>query len=337
RTTFTMKAGEPVQTIEQRVPFKIERIETTKDRDEQQIAAQFVRPFDLIRAPQLRVGLIETTETTKTHEETPGRTPDAAETLHIQQTAHTRRILMIDMHHIITDAISMGIFIEELMEIYSGKKPAPLRLQYKDYSQWQNSAGWKEMNRRQEEWWLKQFEGEIPVLKLPADYARPALWSFEGKTAIFKLTKEETVQLQRRAEEYGSTLFMILQATVGILLTKLSGQENIVIGTPVMGRPHADLQTMIGIFINTLALKSNPTGEKKVNRYLEEITHTTLEALENQEYPFENLVDNIAGITRDTGRNPLFDVMFSYQEAEDRAIEIPGLTLKPYEYENSTA
>ncbi|MCP4151972.1 MAG: amino acid adenylation domain-containing protein, partial [bacterium] len=214
---------------------------------------------------------------------------------------------------------------------------APIPLQYKDYSQWQNSRHWKDLRNEQEAYWLKQFEGEIPVLNLPIDYSRPPVWKFEGKTTAFEIGKEETKQLRHMAVENNSTLFMILLATYNILLSKLSGQERIVIGTPVMGRPHADLQPIIGIFINTLALKSNPTGEKKVNRYLEEITHTTLKALENQEYPFENLVDNITGITRDTGRNPLFDVMFSYQEAEDTAIEIPGLTLKPYEYENSTA
>ncbi|MCP4156634.1 MAG: amino acid adenylation domain-containing protein, partial [bacterium] len=184
---------------------------------------------------------------------------------------------------------------------------------------------------------MKQYEGEIPVLNLPIDYPRPPMWKFDGKTVTFEISKEETVQLLQKAEERDNTLFMTLLATTGILLSKISAQENIVIGTPVMGRPHADLQTIIGIFINTLALKTQPTGEKTVNDYLDEVAAGTLEALENQEYPFEDLVENVTGINRDTGRNPLFDVMLSYQEAENEPLEIPGITLKPYEYTNRTA
>ncbi|MCP4149173.1 MAG: non-ribosomal peptide synthetase, partial [bacterium] len=191
--------------------------------------------------------------------------------------------------------------------------------------------------KEQESYWQNQFEDEVPVLNLPTDYPRPAIWSFEGNTTAFELTKDDTTRLRQKAVEKDTTLFMVLLTIHNIMLSKLSGQETIVIGTPVMGRPHADLQTIIGIFINTLALKNKPSGEKTVTEFLAEVGTGTLEALENQEYPFENLVDTVAGITRDTGRNPLFDVMFSVQEMEGGDVTIPGLTLKPYAFETRTS
>ncbi|MCP4152471.1 MAG: hypothetical protein GY757_32330, partial [bacterium] len=216
-----------------------------------------------------------------------------------------RHIRMVDMHHIISDGISMENFITEFVEIYSGKELAPLRLQYKDYSQWQNSRRWKEQNKNREAYWLKQYEGEIPVLNLPTDYPRPQEWNFEGKTETFEIEKQETLQLHQQAAQHNTTLFIELIAILNILLAKLSGQESIVIGTPVMGRPHADLQSIIGVFINTLALKNNPAGEKTIEEFRGEVRNGTLEALENQEYPFESLVDKLTGeIARDTGRNP---------------------------------
>ncbi|MCP4156049.1 MAG: amino acid adenylation domain-containing protein, partial [bacterium] len=319
RTSFHVEEGEPVQKIENEVQLEIESTTVTGgDREVRQEAEKFFRPFPLSRAPLMRVGLLKTGQET-------------------QDVAKTQHILMVDMHHIISDGISMGLFIREFMEIYSGAKPAPHTLQYKDYSHWQNSRKWQEINKEQEAWWRKQFEGEIPVLNIPTDYPRPAVWSFEGKTTGFEITKGETQQLQQMAVKNKTTLFVILLTIYNIMLAKLSGQEIVVIGTPVMGRPHADLQTIIGIFINTLALKNEPAAAKTYKEFLGEVGSRTLEALENQEYPFENLVDKLTGISRDTGRNPLFDVMLSLQAQEEAEVKIPGLQLKPYEFENRTS
>ncbi|MCP4152691.1 MAG: hypothetical protein GY757_33460, partial [bacterium] len=278
RTSFHIAEGEPVQKIEKRVQFEIQyQEEAKKDREIEQAARQFIRAFRMSEAPLLRVGIIEIHDGASSSNDAPYH-------------GQNRCILMVDMHHIISDGISMELFIKEFLEIYSGKEPHPLRLQYKDYSQWQNSRRWKDLNKQQETYWLKQFEGEVPVLNLPIDFPRPAVWRFEGKTTQFEITKDETGQLLQMAAEHEATLFMILLAIYNIMLSKLSDQESIVIGTPVMGRPHADLQTIIGIFINTLALKNNPSGEKTVKEFLGEVGNNTLKALENQEYPFENLV-----------------------------------------------
>ncbi|MCP4149091.1 MAG: AMP-binding protein, partial [bacterium] len=277
------------------------------------ITGRFVRPFRISQPPLFRVELIKTGD----------------------RHGNERHILMLDMHHIISDGLSMELFIKEFIEIYAGKEPAPFRLQYKDFSQWQNSRQWKELNKTREAYWLKQYEGEKSALNLPTDYPRPPVWRFEGKTAAFRIEKQETRQLQQQALQHNTTLFIELIAIYSILLSKLSGQEAIVIGTPVMGRPHADLLAIIGIFVNTLAIKNYPTGEKNIKEFLGEVRNGVLKALENQEYPFEDLVEKVTGeIARDTGRNPLFDVMFSMLETENTAAEIPGLTLRPYEFEN---
>ncbi|MCP5054060.1 MAG: hypothetical protein GY940_43225, partial [bacterium] len=144
---------------------------------------------------------------------------------------------------------------------------------------------------------------------------------FEGSKFGFRLSADETGNLRNVAMETGSTLFMVLLSLTTILLSKLSGQEDIVIGTPIAGRRHADLEKIIGMFVNTLAMRNYPGGGKTVKLFLQEVKERTLNTFENQEYQFEDLVER-AAVRRDTGRNPLFDVMFSMQNMEP----VPGQT-----------
>ncbi|MCP4158328.1 MAG: amino acid adenylation domain-containing protein, partial [bacterium] len=207
---------------------------------------------------------------------------------------------------------------------------------YKDYSEWQNQTREKTRAKQQEKYWLKQFEGEIPELNLPTDYPRPVRRTFEGKTLLFRSDRGETAALKSTAHRQGATLYMVLRAIFDTFLSRLSGQEAIIIGTPVAGRGHADLNGIIGMFVNTLALRSYPGGAETYAGHLEKIKQNTLEAFENQDYPFEKLVEKL-GINRENSRRPLFDVMFLMQNMELPEIEIPGLKLKPYHYENKTA
>jgi acyl carrier protein len=309
RTSFHMIAEEPVQRIHGNVDFKIREIGPIGPIGPlENIINGFVRPFELSMAPLLRVGLVETGE--------------------------NQFILMLDMHHIISDGISIGILIKDFPDYYAGEALEPLRIQYKDFSTWQIRK--KESIKKQEVYWRKEYEDEIPVLELPYDFTRPTVQSFKGDTIGFTLTLAETASLNRLANENSATLFMVLLAIYNVFLTKISTQETIVVGTPIAGRRHADLEPVIGMFVNTLALKNDPAGEKTFDTFLREVKTRSVEAFENQDYQYEELVEAVA-VNRDTGRNPLFDTMFALQNLENVELEIPGLTLKPYPYENKTS
>ncbi|MCP5045909.1 MAG: amino acid adenylation domain-containing protein, partial [bacterium] len=291
RTSFHMIDNQPVQRVHDHVAFGIDYFSSHKFRDEHgltrintEIIGDFVRPFDLSRAPLLRAGLAKTSE--------------------------DRHILMVDMHHIISDGISMEVLEMDFSELYEGKALPPMRIQYKDFAQWQNSPFEIENTRYQESYWLEQFEGEIPVLQLPTDYPRPIVQRFEGGSLEFQLSVEDSRGLRSAAMETGSTLFMVLLSLTTVLLSKLSGQEDIVVGTPIAGRRHADLEKIIGMFVNTLSLRNYPWGEKTAEEFLHQVKKRALKAFENQEYQFENLVEQLP-IDHNPGRNPLFDVMFS--------------------------
>ncbi|WP_340028287.1 amino acid adenylation domain-containing protein [Paenibacillus sp. FSL H7-0940] len=302
RTGFEMVDGEASQRVYQDVNFAVEFYQA----DEQEVEAVvygFVRPFDLAKPPLLRVGLVE--------------------------LAPERHILMYDMHHIISDGVSMEIFVEEFVRLYGGEQLEPLRIQYKDYTVWQHSQEQQERLRHQGAYWLDMFQGELPVLEMPTDYPRPAVQSYEGQTLEFSFDASKTGGLKQLAAETGTTLFMVLLAAYNVLLHKYSGQEDVIVGTPIAGRNHGDVQPLIGIFLNTLAIRSYPSSEKTFLSYLNEVKETTLRAFEHQNYPFEQLVDKVQ-ITRDLSRNPLFDTMFTMQNTENEQFELEGLRLIPY-------
>ncbi|NIM10570.1 MAG: AMP-binding protein, partial [Candidatus Aminicenantes bacterium] len=274
------------------------------------IIESFVRAFDLSKAPLLRVGLIKVED--------------------------MRQILMVDMHHIISDGVSIGIFLKEFMALYGEESLPEISIHYKDFSQWHNQLFATGKIKKQEEYWLREFAEEIPVLNLPLDFVRPRVQSFEGNSLHFEINRTDTVRLNQLAAKQEATLYMMLLALFNIMLSKVSGQDEIVVGTAVAGRRNAELQQTIGMFVNTLALKNFPRGYKTFGQFLEQVKQRTLAALENQDYPFEELVDQV-NVTRDTSRNPLFDVMFVLENIDLPELELAGLKLRPYEFENRIA
>ncbi len=322
RTSFEMVAGEPIQRIHDEVAFEIDDKNSSTDytdytdyTDEKDNIQHFIRSFDLSRAPLLRVEL--------------------------RKLEETKHLLMIDMHHIIADGISIEVFIKEFSTLYRGGELAALHIQYKDFSEWQNRLKAKDEFQCQEEYWCNEFAGEVPKLELPTDFPRPAVWSFEGNILEFETGKEETARLNTLAGDVNATLFMALLAIYNVLLSKICGQEEIIVGSPVAGRGHVDVENVMGMFVNTFALRVHPAGEKSFLSFLKETRHKTLQALENRDYPFEELVQRVS-VDRNVGRNPLADVMFTLQNFFDVPydslnLEIEGLTVKPYGYENKTA
>jgi len=209
-------------------------------------------------------------------------------------------------------------------------------IQYKDFSVWQNGNKENGTIKTQEEYWIKTLAGDIPSLHLPCDYPRTGEPGFAGNTLFSEINEEEMGVLRELAREEEVTLFMLLLALYNVLLSKIGSREDILVGTPLGGRRHADLQETIGMFVNTLVLRNFPGREKRFKEFLRELKEGTLQAFENQDYQFEDLVESVAGEVL-PGRNPIFDVMFSLQNVEIPTIEIPGLKLNDYSFENQTA
>ncbi|WEZ62239.1 plipastatin non-ribosomal peptide synthetase PpsC [Bacillus subtilis] len=302
RTSFKQDAGgDPVQRIHDEAPFTLQTT-VLGARTEQEAAAAFIKPFDLSQAPLFRAQIVKVSD--------------------------ERHLLLVDMHHIISDGVSVNILIREFGELYNNRNLPALHIQYKDYAVWQEGFKTGDAYKTQEAYWLKQLEGELPVLDLPADHARPPVRSFAGDKVSFTLDQEVASGLHKLARENGSTLYMVLLAAYTAFLSRLSGQEDIIVGSPIAGRPHKDLEPILGMFVNTLALRTRPEGGKPFVQYLQEVRETALEAFEHQDYPFEELVDKLE-LTRDMSRNPLFDVMFVLQNMDQESLELDELCLKP--------
>ncbi len=285
RTSFVIEGGEPVQKIHEQVDFKVLNIKSSEERVKTDLEG-FIRSFLLDTAPLIRVVLAK--------------------------IAEEKHVLLLDIHHIISDGTSMTIFFEELQALMAGRELPPLKLHYKDFSQWQNEMLASRAMQAQEDYWLDLYQGELPHLSLPLDYERPATLSFVGATYEFALAEDQTTRLQKFALQNGTTLFMVLLAAYNILLAKYAGQEDLIVGTPIYGRPHADLKKIIGVFVNTLAIRNRPEGAKTVAQFLAEVKANTLQAFENQDYQFERLIEKLA-LKREPSRHPLVETMFTMQ------------------------
>jgi tyrocidine synthetase-3 len=285
RTSFHLANDTPFQVVHNEVGFHLDLHDLKDSHDSRHFIKRLIRQFDLSKAPLIRAALIK--------------------------EGDKRCILILDMHHIIADGVSHEILITDFQALYEEELP-PLPVQYKDFSEWQNGEKEKENIKRQERYWLKEFEGEIPVLELPTDFPRPLEQSFEGNSVNFEITEEQTQGLKAIVLTGGSTLFMVLVAVLNILLSKLSGQEEIIVGTPIAARRHTDLEKIIGMFVNTLSLRNYPAGDRTFREFTNDVKERILMAFENQEYPFEELVDKLS-VNRDIGRNPLFDIMLVLQ------------------------
>ncbi|MDK8179896.1 non-ribosomal peptide synthetase [Paenibacillus sp. UMB4589-SE434] len=309
RTGFVMEAGEPVQCIHGDVEFNIEYMQAS-DEQLESLIQQFVRVFDLKQAPLLRVGLVKLED--------------------------ERHVLMFDMHHIISDGVTMGNLVHEFAQLYAGEQLPKLRIQYKDYAAWQQSTAYSDRLARQETYWLDRLAGELPVLGLPTDYVRPPVQQFSGDVALLTLDKQQHEQLGKLAAENGSTLYMVLLTAYTALLHKYTGQEDIIVGSPIAGRNHPDVEPLLGMFVNTLAIRNYPTSEKTFLELLSEVKDSTLGAFEHQDYPFESIVEKVH-TSRDLSRNPLFDTMFSLENTERENIEFDGLQIQPYPHQHTIA
>ena len=269
RTYFTNNNGTIVQIVDKKAECKVEILDSEDITD-------FIRPFNLGKAPLLRVGVYENT-------------------------------IMVDMHHIITDGGSMPVFFKELNELYMGRELDNTAVQYKEF------AIQKQDHTESEKYWLSVYSDEVPVLEINTDFKRGQKQSFNGSAIYESLDIELHNKIVAFCKEHNITPFVFYMAGFNILLSKFSGNEDIVIGMPVSGRNSNYLDT-IGMFVNTVALRNKPVGTKTITEFLHEVKENSVNAIKYQGYPYGELVKKLNINTKD--RNPLFDVMFAYQSEQ---------------------
>ncbi|WP_143328992.1 non-ribosomal peptide synthetase, partial [Clostridium puniceum] len=296
RTSFKVLDGDVVQKVEKewKLDYIYKELESSEVKEK---TNNFIRPFDLTKAPLMRAELIK--------------------------CEAQKYIFMIDFHHIIVDGVSTSILMDEFVKLYQGEKLSEPILQYKDYAEWQNTLEEKGIIKEQEEYWMNRFKGEIPVLNIQTDYERPNVQSYEGDRINFTLDKATADKLNNIAKETGATLYTVLLSAYNILLSKYSGQEDIIVGTVQAGRPQTELENVVGMFVNTVALRNYPKGDKTFKEFLEEVKNNTLRDFENTEYQFESFLDRL-NLTREASRNPLFDTMFVLENIDFNVSEDNG-------------
>jgi len=306
RTKFYYEKEKFMQSIIENVRFEVEQEFLSSNLEIDQIVGRFVQPFDLGKAPLMRVKVVHT---------------DSGNTY-----------LLFDFHHIIFDGGSTGVFFRELSALYEGATLEPLHFQYKDYSKWLEKQDYS----IQEGYWENMYQDGIPELELRTDYPRPSQRSFRGNHIDTALGNAVSGKVREFVSEHELTEYMLFLSAYALLLGEYTGQEDIVVGSPASGRTHPETQEMIGMFVNTLALRCQMNREQTVQEYLSEMKEKCLEAFDNQEYPFEMLVEK-TGKGRDTSRNPIFDVMFTMQIGEEEHLKLGNASAEQIGYAQDIA
>jgi amino acid adenylation domain-containing protein len=321
RTVFSDVGGEPRQFVRTNVKSELMVVDLAHDsapfERAQRLAEQEAHiPFDLERGPLFRLKLL--------------------------RLANEQNVFLATLHHIISDDWSASVIMKELAIAYAalldGTTPdlSPLEIQYRDYAEWQNALLAGENAGPHREYWLQQLRGELPVLELPTDRARPAVKSFRGARVQFEWDTAVSLRLTDFGRQRGSSLFMTLVATVVSLLHRYTRQTDIIVGAPVAGRMYAELEDQVGFYVNTVPLrhKINPTASFEA--FLKEVTQTVTSGLEHQIYPFDRLVNEL-NIQRDVRRSPLFDVMIVLRSIESEQVGLSHLNLRPFDYQLTTS
>ncbi len=322
RTTFPAPEGRPVQAVHpaEGASFSLEPLGGVPDdeREARALAAaagEAWRPFDLAAGPLFRAVLF--------------------------RVAADDHVLVLAQHHVVTDGWSMGVLFRELSALYAAlvrgepSPLAPLPVQYADYAVWQR--GWLagETLERQVAFWRERLAGAPPLIELPTDRPRRAVQTTRGGGVRFRLPAASLESLRAVARAEGATLFMTALAGFQLLLSKYARQDDVVVGTPIAGRTHEALEGLVGMFVNTLALRTQLGGDPSFRELLGRVREGTLGAYAHQDLPFEKLVDELQP-QRDPGHAPVFQVMFSLQNLPAASLQLPGLTLEPVGAESRT-
>ena len=321
RTTFVVVEGQPIQAIAPTVKISLPVIDlrqlpqVERETQAQRLATQEAqRPFNLSTDLLLRVTLLQLDE--------------------------AEHILMLNMHHIVSDGWSIGVLIGEIAALYTAftsNQPSlipELAIQYADFAQWQRQWLQGEVLEKQLGYWRQQLNG-ISMLNMPTDRPRPAVQTYRGARQLLQLPKSLSEALLALCQQEGVTLFMTLLAAFQILLYRYTQQEDIAVGVPIANRNRTYLEGLIGFFVNSLVLRTHIRGNLTFRELLSRVKEVALEAYAHQDLPFEKLVEELHP-ERHLNQNPLFQVVFALQNAPMTALELPGLTLSPMPFDTET-
>ncbi|NOQ25410.1 MAG: amino acid adenylation domain-containing protein [Bacteroidales bacterium] len=302
RTSFHFNEDGYAQIVHESIEFKIDIIDSKGDNIDN-IINDYIKPFDLNIPSQLRVALIK-----------------------IEDDKH---YLIIDMHHIITDLPSLKLIIDEFLLNYENNQAHEVEFNYKDYAEWQFRQGGKSRLKQQEKYWTDQFKDEIPALNLPTDFPRPVKKSFKGNRIRFDIDSETSELIREFISQHDVTMYMFFTSAFMVLLSKLSGQEDIIVGSPVIATSAPEFANTIGMFVNTSVLRAKPEPDKLFKTLMYEIKERSIANYENLEFQFEDLVEKL-DLIRAMNRNPLFDVMIDHQHDNFVNLTLPNLKLVNY-------
>ncbi|MDQ1640627.1 MAG: hypothetical protein QOF62_3966 [Pyrinomonadaceae bacterium] len=326
RTTFATTEGVPVQIVTERLELALPLVDLSElDEAERELETRRLlreetrRPFDLAHGPLIRALLLRLSD--------------------------EEHVFLMAMHHIVTDGWSIGVMHREFMDLYeafSNGQASPLaelKIQYPDYAVWHRQWFTGDVYESQLAYWKNQFKTLPPPLELPTDHARPSIQAhkaFRGSKRKLTLSKELTQKLKELCQKEEATLFMVLLAAYQVLLHRYTGEEDIVVGSPIAGRCLAETENLIGLFVNALALRVDLSGNPSFRELLARVKEVALGAYANQDLPFETLVKEVQP-DRTLARNPLFQVMFVLQSESIPTLELPGLTVSHVQVENVVA
>ena len=322
RTSFALENERPAQIITPELKLRLpvvdlrELPEAAREAEAVRLATEETRqPFNLAHASLLRTRLLQL---------------DAEE-----------YVLLLTMHHIVSDAWSLDVLVREVAVLYEAflrGQPSPLEdlpIQYADYAEWQRGWLTEDVLSSQLHYWTEQLDGAATVLNVPTDYPRPPLQEFKGATELFVLPAKLSEALRKLSRRAGTTLYMTMLAAFQTLLGRLTNQDDFLVGTPIANRSRPEFEQLIGFLVNTLVLRANLDGKQTFRELLHHVKETTLGAYSHQELPFERLVRELQP-ERDRSRNPLVQIIFDLQNLPTSANALTDLTLRPQEFDTTT-
>ncbi len=317
RTTYPAPDGRPIQRIAAGCSIEIivTELENVADTElpcaiELLMRKEWLQPIDLSNGLPIRARLI--------------------------RLDHDQHLLILTLHQIVFDSQSVALFFRELWTAYeaklNGQEPrlAALPVQYADYASWQRQRVSGQAFRSHREYWLQRLSGTLPVLNLPTDKPRPPVQGFDGSRLSVLLPEALQLKLKELSRENGVTLFTTLLAAFKTLLYRYSAQEDLVVGCPVLNRRLPEIENLLGSFVNTLVLRTNYAGSPSFRETLRRVRDTCVDAFAHQDFPFEKLVEELQP-QRDLARNPIFQVMFAFQNNSVPALDLAGLRSEPVE------
>lgn len=305
RIGFQVKDGEVIQKIHDEVEFGLIYKKVSPDKSTE-VIEEFFLPFDLTKPPLMRIGVLE--------------------------WAEDYFLLMVNTHHLISDGASANIMVQDLIQLYEGKKPDAVAMNYQDYLTWWQDRMDSPAFKTLEQFWLEKFSDPLPKLDLPLDYPRPARKDFAGGLLNFQIQRDKTLNLKQLARKCDATLFMVIMAAYFILLQRLSGQEDIIVGIPVSLRTGTNFERIAGYLTNSVPLRCSPREGITFSAFIKEIKMEWIQVFLHKDYPYEMLAEKIPGKT-DLNRSPLFDATFLYENVNDRVLKIGDLECDLYYYD----